>query len=66
MIKDIAAWLAILAATSSASVGIYAAAFLKVRDKFIEDLARQSEWAAIAATLAGVSALAQVVEKWPA
>jgi hypothetical protein len=33
-----------------------------ISTKFIEDLTRQSRWAAVAAMLAGISALAQAVE----
>ena len=64
--KDIVGWLALVAALGSAGLGGFAAS-LSVRDnqdKFIQDLQRQSRWAAWAAAMAGVSVLAQTFEKF--
>jgi hypothetical protein len=52
---------------ASAVIGIYAALGIDVRDNmdaFISDLRRQSQWAAWAAAAAGVSVLAQAIEKF--
>jgi hypothetical protein len=68
MFRDIAAWLAIGLAGASALLGLYAAFGVTVRDnqdKFIADLRKQSRWASLAAAAAGLSVLAQAVEKWP-
>ena len=64
--KEVLSWLAIGAALASAAIGLYAAMGIDVRDNmdaFISDLRRQSQWAAWAAASAGVSVLAQVIEK---
>jgi uncharacterized membrane protein len=64
--KEIVFWVAILAAAASAGFGLYAALGVDVRDNldaFISDLQRQSRWAAWAAAFAGVSVLAQSLER---
>jgi hypothetical protein len=65
--KELASWLAIVAALASAGIGLYAATGIDVRDNmdaFISDLQKQSRWAAWAAALAGISVLAQALEKF--
>jgi hypothetical protein len=67
MIKEVASWVAIGAAGLSAAFGLYAAFGIEVRDNidaFIGDLQKQSHWAAYAAATAGVSVLAQAIDKW--
>jgi hypothetical protein len=64
--KEAFSWLAIGAALVSAAVGLYAALGIDVRDNmdaFICDLRKQSQWAAWAASAAGISVLAQAIEK---
>jgi hypothetical protein len=64
--KEAFSWLAIGAALVSAAVGLYAALGIDVRDNmdaFISDLRKQSQWAAWAASAAGISVLAQAIEK---
>ncbi|MCU1340287.1 MAG: hypothetical protein JWO19_5868 [Bryobacterales bacterium] len=66
MMKEIATWLAIIAAGMSAILGLYAAFGIEVRDNidaFIPDLQRQSHWASLAAAAAGVSVVAQAIGK---
>jgi hypothetical protein len=65
-IKEFVSWLAIGAAGLSALFGLYAAFGIDVRDNidaFIGDLQKQSYWAALAAASAGVSVLAQAIDK---
>jgi hypothetical protein len=65
--KEISSWAAIAAAGISAVLGLYAAFGIEVRDNidaFIGDLQRQSRWASFAAAAAGISVLAQALEKW--
>jgi hypothetical protein len=64
--KEAFSWLAIGAALVSATLGMYAALGIEVRDnqdKFISDLQKQSRWTAWAASAAGISVLAQAIEK---
>lgn len=65
--KEIASWVALAAALASACMGLYAAIGVSVRDNvdvFISDLQKQSRWAAWAAASAGISVLAQALEKF--
>jgi len=64
--KSALSWLAIIAAFASAAIGLYAAVGIDVRDNldvFISDIQKQSNWAGWAAAAAGVSVVAQVIEK---
>jgi hypothetical protein len=66
IMKAIASWTAILTAAISAGLGLYAALGVEVRDNidaFIGDLQRQSYWASLAAAAAGISVLAQALDK---
>ncbi|WP_369723076.1 hypothetical protein AB8Z38_03045 [Bradyrhizobium sp. LLZ17] len=63
--KDVSFWIATLAAFSSAVLGV-SAGVLRMRDnedKLIDDLRRQSHLAAWAAAFAGISVLAQAIER---
>jgi hypothetical protein len=65
--NEVASWAAIVAAGVSAVFGLYAAFGIEVRDNqdvFIADLRKQSLWASLAASAAGISVLAQALEKW--
>lgn len=65
--KEAASLVALVAAVVSAFIGLYAALGIEVRDNmdaFISDLQKQSKWASWAAASAGISAVAQVVERF--
>jgi hypothetical protein len=66
-VRELASWAAIGFAGISAVLGMYAAFFIPVRDNmdaFIGDLQKQARWTALAATAAGLSVLAQALDKW--
>ena len=63
--KEITSSVAIAAAGSSALFGLYAAFGIDVsEDAVIADLQSHSFWASLAAAAAGISVLAQAIDKW--
>ena len=63
--KQIASSVAIAAAGFSALFGLYAAFVIGIsEDAVIADLQFQSLWASLAAGAAGISVLAQAIDKW--
>jgi hypothetical protein len=63
--KKIASSVAIAAAGFSALFGLYAAFGIDIsEDAVIADVQSQSFWASLAATAAGISVLAQAIDKW--
>ena len=63
--KEIASSVAIVAAGFSALLGLYAAFGIGIsEDAVIADLQFQSFWTSLAAASAGISVLAQAIDKW--
>ena len=63
--KEITSSVAIAAAGFSALFGLYAVFGIDVsEDAVIADLQSQSLWASLAAAAAGISVLAQAIDKW--
>jgi hypothetical protein len=63
--KEIASSVAIAAAGLAALFGLYAAFGIGVsEDAVIADLQGQLFWASLAAAAAGISVLAQAIDKW--
>jgi hypothetical protein len=68
LMTDIASWIAIGAALTSACVGLYAAAGSDLRDKveqFVPYIRGQFPWAAWAAIAAAVSVVAPALKRLP-
>ena len=64
--KEMVFWMGIVAAFLSAVSGGYAAFGAQIRNKqqeFLSDLESQSHWASYAAAAAGISVLAQAIER---
>jgi hypothetical protein len=60
-------WISIVGGILAAGIGGYAAFGIDIRDNldsFIQDLQRQSQFASWAALAAGISAVAQALEKF--